>query len=87
MKDAAWKRDFREAQAVKTYRIDSQEHPRVVYGEESDDWGAEFRPCHDCGVSKGSLHLLGCDVEQCPCCGGRVTDCDCAKGDNTTYTA
>ena len=25
-------------------------------------WGADRQPCHDCGVSKGELHIFGCDA-------------------------
>ena len=81
MKNAAWQRDFRRAQTVKTYSIDSRECRRIPYGKEKEDWGADIRPCNDCGVSKGSLHLLGCDVEQCPICSGPVVSCECAYDD------
>jgi hypothetical protein len=33
--------------------------------------------CHDCGVSEGQLHKPGCDMEQCPFCGGQLISCDC----------
>jgi hypothetical protein len=77
MKDAAWQRDFRRAQSVKSFRIHTRVYHRIAYGAESKDWNAETHPCNDCGVSKGALHLLGCDVEQCPCCGVEAVSCDC----------
>jgi hypothetical protein len=33
--------------------------------------------CFECGVSPGELHVVGCDHEQCPCCGGQVMYCCC----------
>jgi hypothetical protein len=72
-----------------TERLDSSEeqqthveiagicYERVRYGREADDWGADHRPCHDCGVIKGELHIWGCDVERCPACGGQVIYCEC----------
>jgi hypothetical protein len=35
------------------------------------------RPCHDCSVIQGELHLDGCDVEVCPRCGGQYLGCEC----------
>ena len=37
--------------------------------------------CHDCNVInvEGNLHHFGCDVEQCPRCGGQLISCNCKK--------
>ncbi len=33
--------------------------------------------CHDCNVKSGGIHHVGCNVEECPSCGGQVINCPC----------
>ena len=36
--------------------------------------------CGDCGAKEGQLHILGCDMERCPFCGGQLFGiclCEC----------
>jgi hypothetical protein len=35
--------------------------------------------CPDCGVSAGSMHTSGCDMEQCPNCGSQLIRCSCSE--------
>ena len=59
-------------------RIQGQVYDRIRYGNEEEDWGAaNGYPCHDCNVSPGQLHHLGCDVERCPACSHQLISCGC----------
>lgn len=55
---------------------DDIERKRIPYGSESHQWPIGH-PCHDCNTPVGGLHHLGCDVEQCPRCGGQAISCGC----------
>jgi hypothetical protein len=74
---ADWPEQLRQAQLFTTVRPNGIEMPRVRYGDEADDWGADHGPCHDCAAIKGEFHGPGCDVERCPSCGGQIYGCDC----------
>jgi len=78
---AGWPERIQEAQTQPTYSIGGKAFPRIRYGEESDDWNAGKKPCHDCAVFKGEFHVTGCDAEECPCCHGQAFSCDCDRDD------
>ncbi len=76
-----WPEKIKQAQTQLTVKINGKSYKRIRYGEESDDWGADKHPCHDCAVIKGQLHVPGCDVERCPVCDGQAMCCDCRVED------
>lgn len=80
---AEWPAKIEEAQLKPSYVMNREEHPRIRYGYEAEDWGADSGPCHDCAVVKGQYHVpFVCDVERCPACGEQVIGCGCAyQGD------
>lgn len=73
-----WPQKIQSAQLITTCHPNGKEMQRVRYGAEKAEWGADEKPCHDCGVIKGELHVPGCDVECCPSCGGQIFGCECA---------
>ena len=75
---AEWPEKIEEAQGKSTYVINGKAVERIRYGYESDDWGADRQPCHDCAVIKGQYHVpFLCDAERCPVCDAQALCCDC----------
>ncbi len=37
----------------------------------------EDKRCHDCNIKNHGKHHPGCDMEECPRCGGQLISCGC----------
>jgi len=72
-----WPEKISAAQQTVSLTLEGRAVPRIRYGDEHDDWGANEHACHDCAVLKSEFHVLGCDGEECPSCGGQLISCDC----------
>ena len=77
-----WPDKIRAAQLIPSYTFEGKSLPRIRYGEEQDDWGADEHACHDCRVLKGEFHVVGCDGEECPACKDQMISCDCPVDDH-----
>ncbi len=77
------KRGMHESDGCQQFAIpmkDGDNLAPVKHGEETRaDWGRDGGRCHDCGAKVGHFHHPGCDVEECPKCGGQLIGCSCVK--------
>lgn len=74
-----WPTEIVRSQSEPTIEMYGQEWGRIRYGNEPGHDEVPARPCHDCGVTNGELHVLGCDWENCPRCFGQLLGCGCAS--------
>ena len=71
-----WPAKIEAAQALTHYTIDGQQFARIRFGDDDLRWGG--KPCLDCAVLKGQLHVPDCEYEKCPACGEiRAGGCSC----------
>ena len=78
-----WPEKIMAAQRTLSYALEGRAIPRIPYGDEHDDWGANQHACHDCRVLKGEFHVPGCDGEECPVCHTQLLSCDCPLDDRS----
>ncbi len=70
---AGWPAKIVAAQSLTEYTISGKKLARIRFGDDDPRWGN--RPCLDCGVRKGQLHVPHCEYEKCPACGGGGCNC------------
>jgi hypothetical protein len=74
----SWPEKIAAAQNLQSYTLSGQTIPRIRYGSEDADWGADKHACRDCAVLKGEFHVPGCDGEECPVCHFQLLSCKCS---------
>ena len=62
----SWPEKIEAAQSLVSYTLDGRAVPRIRYGNEQDDWGAEQHPCHDCRVLRRRTSRSGLRSRKVP---------------------
>ena len=75
-----WPRHLERAQLQQSYIVE-RPYPRIRFGNEKRFSRSRkprlIGPCHDCAAMLGQYHVYGCDMEECPGCGGQNIACGC----------
>ena len=79
-REPRWHGSKRPGENPRCFVIMGVEFDRLPYGSGEED--LDLPKCDDCGVPRGALHELGCDLEPCPRCGGQAISCDCIYEDD-----
>jgi hypothetical protein len=79
-KEPRWHGENKPRTNPSQFVINSQEYDRIANGQSDDD--LSHPKCDDCGVARGQLHFIGCDLEPCPRCGGQAISCNCFYEDD-----
>jgi len=75
------KEEIEQEQLHPSLLINGNIFTRIAFGSIEEgyegSWDYSKGYCHDCNVTKGQYHLLGCDMEKCPNCKNQLITCGC----------
>ena len=86
---SSYLKKIKDSQEITSIVINGKPYERIRFGDEGKRWEAKdwaanaVGQCGDCAVAKGEFHVVGCDIETCPSCGGQAIGCNCEyEGDD-----